>query len=492
MKGLESSLARKGRSRELAIYGVLFLTLLVIALWLGVDLTDGRDRIIAERTEIAIQKSQFMSQWFGTTLLTTDYVIRGINDKVDASSLADAGPERITTLSAWLAQKMASIPDVAGLGIYDANCVFVASADSQRNGFRSNTRDCVERPPKFEDKLHIQYMPTQKSASKRPVILLTRHQISPDGQLRGGTLAVIDLEFAQQWLNTFAVGAHDVLAVVDTDGTLLARNPPLPEAIGKRAPTPDSQPRFGEDRFSAGFLALSPLDGRRLIFGMSKIEHIPIEVIVGFDLASTLAEWQRRAWQLTGGYVALVLLSLLVLREHLTALGQREEMRHLAATDALTGVANRRHFVETGTNEVRRALRYGNKLAVLMVDIDHFKVINDSWGHPTGDRVIQALAEAMVASVRDQDRVGRLGGEEFAILLPETDWDGASLLAERLRSVIQEAKAVTAADGTIVRFTISIGVTVIADAKSFEDLMGRADRALYQAKEGGRNRVVMG
>ena len=305
-------------------------------------------------------------------------------------------------------------------------------------------------------------------------------------------MAAIDLDFAQKWINSFPVGAGDVLAVVDGDGTLLAHNPPLPEFIGKRTQKPDKQPVFGENRSSAGFVDASTLDGHQMIFGTSKIEHIPIVIIVGYDMAATLAEWRRRAWQLTGGYVFLVALSLLVLREHRTALRQREEMRHLATTDALTGVANRRHFVEAGMHEVKRVLRYGGKLAVLMVDIDHFKVINDTWGHPTGDRSIQALARAMVAGVRDQDMVGRLGGEEFSALLPETDGEGASLIAERLRLAIQEANVVTATDGNIVRFTISIGVAAIADDKTFEELMSRADKALYQAKNSGRNRVVMG
>jgi hypothetical protein len=289
MKRLDLGPARKRRVTELGIYGALFLTLLIIVLWLGFDLIDGRNRIIAERTGLAIQKSQFMSQWFGTTLLAADVVLRGINDKIEVGELAGATPERFARLSTWLTEKMGSIPGMAGISIYDANCVFVAAADPRLVGFHSNQWDCAAKSPKVENQVHVQYMPADKSASKRPVILVTRHKFSPDGHFLGGSLAAIDLDFAQKWVGTFPLGVGDVLAVVDGDGTLLAHNPPLPEFIGKRTQKPDSQPIFGEDRSSAGFVDVSTLDGHQLIFGTSKIEHIPIVMIVGYDMATTLA-----------------------------------------------------------------------------------------------------------------------------------------------------------------------------------------------------------
>ncbi|MDD2668358.1 GGDEF domain-containing protein, partial [Zoogloea sp.] len=130
--------------------------------------------------------------------------------------------------------------------------------------------------------------------------------------------------------------------------------------------------------------------------------------------------------------------------------------------------------------------------SVLMLDIDKFKSINDRWGHPAGDRVIQELANVMMFLVRAQDMCGRLGGEEFALILPETDSSGAALIAERLRKTVDESTAVHADDDSVVKFTVSIGIASLTPGDaSFDAMLQRADKALYQAKEDGRNRSVI-
>ena len=477
----------------LGIYGVVALAFAGVALWLVLDLVEGRERIIAEKTALAVQKSQFMSQWFGTTILAADYVLRDLIGKVGPGDLVYPDPDRAhhQRLHALIQEKTATVPGVDGITFYDRNCIFSVSKDEALLGFRSNQRVCSEPGAPVGRGRNIQYVPTEKSASKTPVILVSRHLVSPDGALQGGALAAIQLASAQDWISSFAVDTNDVLAIVDGDGTLLARNPPLPEAIGRRAPSPSGQPSFGETRSSASFVAVSPLDGRERIFGLSKIEDIPLLIIIGFDKQGVLREWRRRAWQLSAGFLVLLALTTMVLRAHTSALRQREQMRKLATTDMLTGVANRRQLVEVGMHELDRARRYGAPLSALMVDIDRFKVINDTWGHPTGDRAIQALATAMVDVVRDQDEVGRLGGEEFAAILPETGMDGAVVIAERLRRIVQETVAVKADDGQAIRFTVSIGVATLTEHMgSFEDLMSQADRMLYKAKDGGRNQVA--
>lgn len=158
-------------------------------------------------------------------------------------------------------------------------------------------------------------------------------------------------------------------------------------------------------------------------------------------------------------------------------------------TDALTGLSNRRHFMPALEREWIRAVRMKLPLSVLMVDIDHFKQINDRHGHPTGDTAIRALAQVCREGSREMDWVARLGGEEFALLLPGTELPQAVAVAERIRR-LAEGRELLSEAGEPLRFTVSIGVAVPGpDVSDGEALLARADAALYQAKQGGRNQV---
>ncbi len=166
-----------------------------------------------------------------------------------------------------------------------------------------------------------------------------------------------------------------------------------------------------------------------------------------------------------------------------------EELLRQAHVDYLTGVYNRRHFMERAEHELSRAHRYGKPLSMLMLDIDHFKQINDRYGHKVGDTVIKAVADLSHATFRDVDILGRLGGEEFAVLLPETNPAAALDAAERLRETIANAR-IPLTEGLPVTFSVSIGVSSMGSAEDNIDvLLNRADKALYEAKDGGRNRV---
>jgi diguanylate cyclase (GGDEF)-like protein len=180
------------------------------------------------------------------------------------------------------------------------------------------------------------------------------------------------------------------------------------------------------------------------------------------------------------------------LRHFIEQIGLKEdELRLLAATDALTGLANRREFMARGQGEMTRAHRYGTNVCVLMMDIDHFKRVNDTWGHGVGDDVIRQVAATAVEAFRIVDVIGRIGGEEFAVLLPETSLDGALVAAERMRANVESRKVVTA-DARNLTVTISIGVAQMTqDEQTLSHLLGRADTALYDAKQLGRNRVCV-
>ena len=165
-----------------------------------------------------------------------------------------------------------------------------------------------------------------------------------------------------------------------------------------------------------------------------------------------------------------------------------EESRWMATTDTLTGLLNRRAFLDWGKREVARATRYKDPLSVVLLDVDHFKLINDKRGHSVGDLVLSRAGHLLSNHVRSCDVVARWGGEEFVIALPSTGLAGASLVAERIREALSREEILDRA-GQSVHVTASFGVAQLGGDETLELLVDRADRAMYGAKSAGRNRV---
>ncbi|HEX8235506.1 MAG TPA: diguanylate cyclase [Abditibacteriaceae bacterium] len=181
-----------------------------------------------------------------------------------------------------------------------------------------------------------------------------------------------------------------------------------------------------------------------------------------------------------------------------------EQLSHLAITDSLTGLCNRRHFDSQLEDELRRAQRFGNSLSIVMFDLDRFKPINDNWGHAQGDIVLQAFGDVLQNSSRRIDTVARIGGEEFASILPATEEVGARSFAEKVRATVEALKVPLVrpredSSEESLRVTVSGGIAVARKVESEDARMTRlastlvqaADRALYEAKEGGRNRIMV-
>ncbi|MEA3641008.1 MAG: sensor domain-containing diguanylate cyclase [Lamprobacter sp.] len=211
------------------------------------------------------------------------------------------------------------------------------------------------------------------------------------------------------------------------------------------------------------------------MLAMPLFETEQMHGLLGLDYVRTRKQWtdfQMRLLRLVADIISAAL--------------ERDRLQralHVQAyQDVLTGLANRRAFDERLRAEMDRARRYRQVFALLLFDIDRFKRINDTHGHAVGDQVLQTLAKVMLQRLRQSDGLARWGGEEFGLLLPETDASGALRLAEQLRQTIAEASF-----PVIERLTVSIGVTEFAQDDSIDSLFRRVDQALYIAKEQGRN-----
>lgn len=168
---------------------------------------------------------------------------------------------------------------------------------------------------------------------------------------------------------------------------------------------------------------------------------------------------------------------------------QRQRAEQLSLQDPLTGLANRRHFFEVAAKEYERKLRYRHSLSIMLLDIDHFKSVNDTFGHAVGDQVLQKVAAIIAGSVRKSDLVCRYGGEEFAVLLPDTDSSTARQLGERLLRRIEQAVIIL--ENTQVSISASMGIAGLTEEEAVPPLVlvDRADQVLYQAKNAGRNQL---
>ncbi len=322
-------------------------------------------------------------------------------------------------------------------------------------------------------------------------IVLSRRVSGSDGRFLGVVAGSIRFSYFHDLFGRLSLGPTDTITVVRHDGTVIMRRPFDLDIIGHNI-SGAMGVRQALAQPSGSYSGLSVIDNERRLY-VWRDGTKPLVVLVGKPWSSILSLWRSEATRIGATIMALIAFVLAVTLFLAREIGRRaqaeDKLEELATTDALTGLKNRRKFDATIENEWRRAIRQRTPLALLMIDADHFKAYNDTFGHQAGDQVLVGIAICISDSARRAgDCAARYGGEEFAVLLPGLSSAEALALAETIRLKVElwsQEPEVT---------TVSIGVASLTPTAMVDwaELLGAADKALYAAKAGGRNRCILG
>ncbi len=323
-------------------------------------------------------------------------------------------------------------------------------------------------------------------------VAISRRLTHPDGRFAGVVIGAMSLSNIQQAFRGLNLGHDSAVSLFRSDGTLLMREPFVEQELGRDFSSSENVQNFLREPFGS-FVGTSSVDQIERLFTFKVLDNLPVVLTLNRAVSDIFDEWQERALVL-GLLTALLCCAVVVL----AALFQRElrrrttaeaKLARLATTDGLTGLPNRRAFDEEFEQEWNRAVRTGQPLSLLFIDVDSFKRYNDRYGHGEGDRVLRSVAEAIRGCLkRPEDFAARYGGEEFTVVLPDSDQRSAEAMAERVRTAVM-ALGITHADSSHGVVTVSVGLSTMIprSGQRSQSLLQAADTGLYRAKAAGRN-----
>lgn len=275
------------------------------------------------------------------------------------------------------------------------------------------------------------------------------------------------------------------------DGVLLTKTPWQPEFLGKTYAA-NIEKSFQNSKNETIVFSKSIFDNTTQLTSYMPLKEFPLAIMVSVPYRDILENVWGDLWIIVVWFSVATVAILLAGRQHIRLLAEHAtlnaEILRMAAIDPLTGVLNRRRFIELMEHEFARSRRYETPLSLLMLDLDYFKQINDTYGHQMGDKILVTFSNTVTKNLRSIDFFARFGGEEFVVLLPQTGMEAAKQLAERICKVISQLQIPT--EQGKISFSTSIGVTAIQETDTNpEEMIFRADRSLYTAKTNGRNQV---
>jgi len=331
-------------------------------------------------------------------------------------------------------------------------------------------------------------------------IAISRRIPTPDGRFEGVVMGALRLAYFQKLFEKLNLGPGGSVTLIGQDGRLVARYPYLKSDFDRDMSNSATFRRFAAA--AQGSFEGTSSYGINRLYTYRHVGGLPLILSIALSVDEIYSAWWRKALIVATILVALcgatVALCLLFRREMLRRLAAESALLEaanklsvIAATDGLTGLANRRTFDAGLRVEWKRAIRAETPIALLMLDVDHFKLYNDGYGHQEGDHALQTIATCILQNIRRPGDLGaRYGGEEFVALLLNTDWAGAITVAEGIRRAVEDL-GIQHVDSPMGQLTVSIGLTVVHPLLGdTEDLLVReADEALYDAKRTGRNRL---
>jgi diguanylate cyclase (GGDEF)-like protein len=307
--------------------------------------------------------------------------------------------------------------------------------------------------------------------------------------------AAIEIKHLSGMYEDIRFKPNGTVALLRDDGVVLVRAPFVEQYVGKSIADGYDYLRHIKSGQSGMYMSgNSALDGLERLVSFNRLGHYPLTVIVSAGGEDTFRAWKetRRLTIITGLLISSLLLAGALGGFYVLGVVQQSEitLRRLALSDALTGWLNRHAFDDAAQREFTLAGRQSRQLTVMSLDIDHFKQVNDTFGHGAGDVVLRTLSRLWGKNLRSSDIRGRLGGEEFAVIMPDTGPDQAEAIARRL---LEETRAlVIEVDAAMIQVTLSIGLATLSPFDfTFDDLLRRSDDALYSAKRSGRDQVVV-
>lgn len=483
---------------------IIGLSLASLTLW---KVMASRKQMLDDINTHSLNLTQALSTYSEGIVRQSSMILLGLVERLETEG---SGPAQIERLRQLVSRQQSLMPQMSGVTVYDkdgrwlmsSNRPIPAGANSSDRAYFIHHRDNPSREPFIG-------LPIRSRSTQEWVITVSRRFDGPHGEFAGVVAVTLGIENFLRLFGQLDIGREGAIGLSYTDGALLVRYPFREQDMGRNFSKSPIYAKYLVDRSVGTASFTSSLDGVERLYAFRKSDKLPLVTTVALGRNEALAAWRFEALLsllvvsgllMLTGFVGWMLIrdirrrvavesELRVAQQQL--LDSNQKLAHLALNDPLTGLANRRCFNETLDVEVRRAQREKTSLALLMIDIDHFKLFNDTYGHPAGDACLQEVGALLAACVRrPTDLVARYGGEEIAVVLPLTDSAGATVVAQMMLDRLEE-RAIDHRASPFGRVTVSIGIACAAGAEldGWQALLDRADGALYAAKRLGRNRL---